>query len=164
MWLRTTRTKKPAQRVGTSKKEKARMMEPIQTEVMTAVKQPRVKTQPPQDSSECLSLLSIETVKTSPSARRLRLLRSLLRNFAAQENAQRQDAKNQLLAEQNRLAAEKLALSKAEYLRRMSLGPLGARTMIRQIELLKEKVRTLELELAGVAPSEVQTIGCEEVA
>jgi len=115
---------------------------------------------PPANSSECLRLISVETVRTNPSVRKLQQLKSLNRLFVAAEKCLRQDAENQALIEQNRLAAQTNALQKAEYLRRMSLGPLGARMLVKQIETLKARVSELETELAEKRTTDRSVVDC----
>src|SRR5258708_29085592 len=99
----------------------------------------------PQNSAECLRLISIETAKTAPSVYRLRPLYRLLKAFERSEEAARNDKRNRLLAEQVRLSAEELAHPKADYRLRFASKPLGVRNLLTKAERLKERIRTIEV-------------------
>jgi hypothetical protein len=105
--------------------------------------------QPPTSASECLTLLSTETVKPSPRPKQLRIYRSLLRNFVAQEEAVREDRKVAALTEQNRIGQEANALRKGDYLLRFISRPLGQQALVKQIERLQRENAELKIALAG---------------
>jgi hypothetical protein len=76
-----------------------------------------------------------------------RSLYRLHKAFVAAGDAARLDAKNAALAEENRLKAAALELRKAEYRLRFAQKPLGVRSLLAESERLKERIRTLEMEL-----------------
>lgn len=98
----------------------------------------------PQNAAECRTLIAQETVKTKPRERTLRYLYRLLRAFERADVRATGESKNRLLDEANRLKTAELELKRAEYQRRMSLGPLGIRHLQRENTLLKQRVTELE--------------------
>jgi hypothetical protein len=88
-------------------------------------------------------------VKTKPREQTLRYLYRLLRTFERADVQTAAESKNRLLDEANRLKQSGLELKRAEYQRRMSLGPLGVRNLQRENAVLKERVASLEAELTN---------------
>ncbi len=101
----------------------------------------------PQNAGDCRTLIAQETVKTKPRERTLRYLYKLLRAFERADVQAAAESKNRLLDEANRLKTAELELKRAEYQRRMSLGPLGVRNLQRENGRLKERVTEVETEL-----------------
>jgi hypothetical protein len=102
----------------------------------------------PLNTGDCRVLIGMETVKTVPRERTLRCLYKLLRAYERGEIQAATELKNRLADEANALKRSELVLKRREYQRRFDLGPLGVRVMRQQIAELKERVRTLEAELA----------------
>jgi len=100
----------------------------------------------PQNAGDCRALIAQETVKTKPRERTLRHLYRLLKAFVAAEVQAAADLKNRLLDEANRQKQSEFDLKRAEYQRRMSLGPLGVRNLQAENEHLKQRVTELETE------------------
>ncbi len=100
--------------------------------------------QPPQNAGDCRALIAQETVRTKPSQRRLRQLYRLLKAFVAAEVQAAAESKTKALTDANELKTAELELKRAEYLRRMSLGPLGVRNLQAENERLKQRVASLE--------------------
>jgi hypothetical protein len=114
----------------------------------------------PQNAAECRELIARETVKTSPSERRLRLLYRLLKSFVAAEEAGRMDLQNRLQQEANALQAAELQRKRADYLLRMAKGPLAAKVISQQKERiadLEEQVRILTASKIGEDKPEIET-------
>ena len=130
------------------------MSEQIENQTETTVKRPnrggrKPSPQPPANSSECLHLLSVETVRQNPSARRLQQLRSLNRLFVAAEKAACDENKTRATQEANRLKQAELDHRKADYLLRFLKSSPGIQATIKQISSLKARVQELEVALAG---------------
>lgn len=94
----------------------------------------------PQNAAECRELIARETVKTSPSERRLRLLYRLLKSFVAAEDAARMDLKNRLQQEANTLQAAELELKRQDYRIRFVARPLGQQTLLKRVERLEAEL------------------------
>ncbi len=108
---------------------------------------------PPENASECRTLIAAETVKAKPREQTLRALYKLLKAFERAAAQQATDERNRLLADQNRIQAELLALRTAEHRRRFAMMPHGQQQLLKQVETLKAQVKRLELEIAGSSES-----------